>query len=74
MATVFEICEKVKSGEVVAIPADYMGSFMLEVEKHNIGEARFKIVMNGDKCLIGPSELECQGWQIANQQRPKTER
>lgn len=66
MATVFEIHEKVKSGEVVAIPASYMGSFMLEIERHNIDEARFRIVINGDKCLIGPSELEAEGWQIAN--------
>lgn len=65
MATVLEIYERVKAGEVVAIPASYLGSFILEVEKHDIGEARFKIVTHKDKCLIGPSELESEGWQIA---------
>ena len=66
MATVFEIHEKVKAGEAVAIPSSFIGSFMLEVERHNLDEARFIIVVNGDKCLIGPSELESEGWQIAN--------
>ncbi len=66
MATVFEIHKKVRAGEIVAIPASFLGSFMQEVETHKIDEARFKIVVSGDKCLIGPSELEGEGWQIAN--------
>lgn len=65
MATVLEIYEKVKAGEIVAIPSSYLGSFMLEVERNDI-YGRFKIVVDNDKCLIGPSELEEGGWQIAN--------
>ena len=66
--TVFEINEKVKAGEVVAIPASYMGTFMVEAENHLEGENRFKMEVIKGKCFIGPSELEGKGWQMAKAQ------
>jgi len=66
MATVHQIAKKVDSGELMAIPVDHLATFIGQCTLHLERDRWFRLKVVGEKILIGPSELECGGWQIEN--------